>query len=238
MAGNQRGMFIYDAEYNVLRNNLVVENDVGVHLWAGSINNKVENNDFINNRQQIRYVSTRDMWGAARGVTAASLVAFLVFSFFDVHVANVPRVVWVLDWLLCLAFVAASRMLARTIIERPQTRSIVARGKEVIVVGAGDAGQLVIKEMQRSRQLGYTPIGIVDDVTSVGPHEWREADDRRLDSEAVLLAVAHEQARQAPRRPGGGRGHVRPLRLPACRWQWRARPQPGRVRRRPPTLQE
>jgi FlaA1/EpsC-like NDP-sugar epimerase len=39
----------------------------------------------------------------------------------------------------------------------------VARGKEVIVVGAGDAGQLIVKEMQRSRRLGYTPIGFVDD---------------------------------------------------------------------------
>ena len=68
VAGNQRGMFIYDAEYNVLRNNLVVDNDVGVHLWAGSINNQVENNDFVNNRQQIRYVSTRDeKWGAEGG---------------------------------------------------------------------------------------------------------------------------------------------------------------------------
>ncbi|HEX5799364.1 MAG TPA: nucleoside-diphosphate sugar epimerase/dehydratase [Gaiellaceae bacterium] len=110
-----------------------------------------------------RYVSTRDMWGAARGVTAASLVAFLVFAFFDVHVASVPRTVWVLDWLLCLAFVAASRMLARTIIERPQTSSLVARGKEVIVVGAGDAAQLMVKEMLRSPAIGYTPIGLVDD---------------------------------------------------------------------------
>jgi FlaA1/EpsC-like NDP-sugar epimerase len=110
-----------------------------------------------------RYVSTRDMWGAARGVTAASLVAFLVFSFFDLHVVAVPRVVWVLDWLLCLAFVAASRMLARTIIERPQTSSLVARGKEVIVVGAGDAAQLMVKEMLRTPGMGYTPIGLIDD---------------------------------------------------------------------------
>ena len=43
-----------------------------------------------------------------------------------------------------------SRMLARTIIERPQTRSIVARGKEVIVVGAGDAAQLMLKETLRT----------------------------------------------------------------------------------------
>ncbi|MBA2463316.1 MAG: hypothetical protein H0V45_16400, partial [Actinobacteria bacterium] len=60
-----------------------------------------------------RYVSTRDMWGAFRGVTAASLVAYLLFTLFDRHRAEVPRLVWVLDWLLCLAFVAASRMLAR-----------------------------------------------------------------------------------------------------------------------------
>ena len=103
------------------------------------------------------------MWGAARGVVAASLVAFLVFSFFDVHAAAVPRTVWVIDGLLTLALVAGSRMLARTIIERPQSRSIVARGKEVIVVGAGDAAQLMLKEILRTPDLGYTPIGLIDD---------------------------------------------------------------------------
>src|SRR5918999_486856 len=110
-----------------------------------------------------RYVSTRDMWGAFRGVTAASLVAYLVFSFFEVHVVAVPRAVWVLDWVLSLALVASSRMLARTIIERPQTRSLVARGREVIVVGAGDASQLMLREMLRTPALGYTPIGLIDD---------------------------------------------------------------------------
>ena len=110
-----------------------------------------------------RYVSTRDMWGAARGVLAASLFTFLVFSFFDVHAAEVPRTVWAIDCLLTLALVAGSRMLARTIIERPQSRSIVARGKEVIVVGAGDAAQLMLKEILRAPDLGYTPIGLVDD---------------------------------------------------------------------------
>ena len=40
---------------------------------------------------------------------------------------------------------------------------LVARGKEVLIAGAGDAGQLVIREMQRNRQLGYTPIGLIDD---------------------------------------------------------------------------
>jgi FlaA1/EpsC-like NDP-sugar epimerase len=110
-----------------------------------------------------RYVSTRDMWMAARGVLAASGATFLVFELFPIHSAGVPRGIWIIDLLLCLAFVAGSRLLARTIIERPTPGTLVARGKEVVVVGAGDAAQLILKEMQRNPAFGYTPIGLVDD---------------------------------------------------------------------------
>src|SRR5436853_4201031 len=67
-----------------------------------------------------------------------------------------------MDLLLTLAFVAGARMLARTVIERPRG-GLVARGKEVIVVGAGDAAQLMLREMLKSPALGYTPIGLIDD---------------------------------------------------------------------------
>ncbi len=68
VAGNQRGFFIYDAEYNTLRGNAVIDNVVGVHLWAGSKNNEIEGNDFIANREQVRYVGARDMpWGTKDG---------------------------------------------------------------------------------------------------------------------------------------------------------------------------
>ena len=68
VAGNVRGFFVYDAEYNTLRDNLVVDNAVGVHLWAGSKNNLVEGNDFVGNREQVRYVGARDEpWGGEHG---------------------------------------------------------------------------------------------------------------------------------------------------------------------------
>ncbi|PKO89819.1 MAG: nitrous oxide reductase family maturation protein NosD [Betaproteobacteria bacterium HGW-Betaproteobacteria-12] len=68
VAGNGRGFFIYDAEYNVLRGNRVIGNRVGAHVWAGSINNDVDGNDFVQNREQVRYVATRDVpWGAKQG---------------------------------------------------------------------------------------------------------------------------------------------------------------------------
>jgi len=68
VAGNQRGFFIYDVEYTRIDNNLVVDNAVGVHLSAGSTRNEVEGNDFIGNREQVRYVGARDeRWGEKRG---------------------------------------------------------------------------------------------------------------------------------------------------------------------------
>ena len=68
VAGNARGFFIYDAEYNTLRGNLVVDNIVGMHVWAGSKNNQVERNHFISNREQVRYVAARDeLWGGKDG---------------------------------------------------------------------------------------------------------------------------------------------------------------------------
>ena len=110
-----------------------------------------------------RYVSIRDMWSALRGVTAAALAASLTVYFFSpVAQVRLPRSVAIMDWLLLLGLVAGTRLLARSVIERPGT-GLVARGKEVLVVGAGDAGQLVIRELQRNPQLGYTPIGLIDD---------------------------------------------------------------------------
>jgi nitrous oxidase accessory protein len=68
VADNGRGLFIYDVEYATLRGNLVTGNKVGVHLSAGSTRNSVEGNDFIGNREQVRYVGAKDeSWGGKVG---------------------------------------------------------------------------------------------------------------------------------------------------------------------------
>jgi len=68
VAGNDRGFFIYDAEFNVVRHNLVSHNRTGVHLSAGSSNNQVEGNDFIGNEEQVKFVAAHDVeWGRQQG---------------------------------------------------------------------------------------------------------------------------------------------------------------------------
>ena len=111
-----------------------------------------------------RYFSSRDMWHAVLGLLVAWVVTGITIYFFSpVSGIRLPRLVWIMDGLLALALVTGVRLLARTIFERPAASGLVARGKEVLVVGAGSAGQLTVDELRRNPALGYTPIGYVDD---------------------------------------------------------------------------
>ena len=147
-----------------------------------------------------RYVSTRDMWTLVRGVSVACLVSSLVVYFAaPVEQIRLPRSIAIMDWLLLLAFVAGSRMLARTILERPSTKGIVARGKEVIVAGAGDAAQVIVKEMLKSPSQGATPIGLVDD----------DPRKQNLRIHGVRVLGEHGGSPQDPPRAAPGRGDHR-----------------------------
>jgi FlaA1/EpsC-like NDP-sugar epimerase len=111
-----------------------------------------------------RYVSIRDMWRSFAAVTVASIAAVLALYLWNpVNGWRLPRGIIAIDWILVLALVTGVRLLVRTLIERPGRRRLVERGKEALIVGAGDAGQLVVKEMLKSRALGYEPMGLVDD---------------------------------------------------------------------------
>ncbi len=113
-----------------------------------------------------RYVSIRDMWRAVLAVTVASAVAVgFIYLWDPVPGWNLPRGIIAIDWMFTLGFVVGARVLARTLVERTK-RGMVTRRKAALIVGAGDAGQMVIREMLKNPQLGYRPIGLVDDQES------------------------------------------------------------------------
>jgi FlaA1/EpsC-like NDP-sugar epimerase len=111
-----------------------------------------------------RYVSIRDVWRSLLAVTVASVVAVTAIFFWSpVPGLRLPRGIIVIDWLILLGLVAGTRFAARTLFERPGRRRLVTRGRDVLLVGAGDAGQLILREMLKNPNLGYTPLGLVDD---------------------------------------------------------------------------
>src|SRR4051794_3978268 len=77
---------------------------------------------------------------------------------------TVPTGVLAMFFLMSLALVLGARFVARVIYERP-LRGFRARpdARRVLIVGAGDGGRLVLREIVRNPGLGLDPVGFVDD---------------------------------------------------------------------------
>ncbi|MCP3674004.1 MAG: nitrous oxide reductase family maturation protein NosD [Gammaproteobacteria bacterium] len=56
-----RALFIYNAHFNTVKNNLLTRSDIAIHLTAGSEDNKIYGNYFVKNKQQVKYVANREV---------------------------------------------------------------------------------------------------------------------------------------------------------------------------------
>jgi len=117
-----------------------------------------------------RYVALNDLLTICVAVTVASVsFALAAFLAMGVHiVASFPRSVPAIDWMLTLLAVAGIRVAVRVYAEArsPRARMHDVEPKRVLIVGAGDAGAMVLREMQRNPQLGLQPAGFLDDAAA------------------------------------------------------------------------
>jgi FlaA1/EpsC-like NDP-sugar epimerase len=109
-----------------------------------------------------RYVSGRDFILILRAVVVASLLLVVVFAVVKPFAHTLPRSVEVMDLMLTALLLAGARLAVRLIVERPSRGERVPK-HEVLVVGAGSGGQMVVRELQLNPKLGATAIGFVDD---------------------------------------------------------------------------
>jgi nitrous oxidase accessory protein len=59
--GPEKCVFIYNTHFNRFRNNWFERCGIGVHFTAGSEGNEITGNAFVGNRNQVKYVGTRDL---------------------------------------------------------------------------------------------------------------------------------------------------------------------------------
>jgi FlaA1/EpsC-like NDP-sugar epimerase len=108
-----------------------------------------------------RYVSLRDLLKIMRGTAygAALLVPAVVF----LHgTSGYPRSVFLINAVLVILGVSGVRVSRRVQVEMwsPVEKGA---GRRVLVVGAGDAADDLIRELRQNPRLNYLPIGLVDD---------------------------------------------------------------------------
>ena len=171
---------------------------VGVQLLIGII--------FGFYRGWWRYVGMGDVIRLVFGLTSAlSILLGLwyvgpIFGI-DKQFTNSPRGVLLIDWAFSLLSLFGTRVLIR--VGRDRFRSAepsVEEKKRVLIIGAGDAGEALAREIEHRPQLGMKVAGFVDDqrakwgshirgIKVVGPigDIAQIADD--LDADEALLAI-------------------------------------------------
>ena len=109
-----------------------------------------------------RYVSGRDFLQIVRAVAVASAILVVLFAVAQPFEHTLPRSVEVMDFLLTLLLITGARLAVRLIVERPSRGARLPK-HEVLVIGAGSGGQMVVRELQLNPNLGSTAIGFLDD---------------------------------------------------------------------------
>jgi FlaA1/EpsC-like NDP-sugar epimerase len=119
------------------------------------------------------FVGQRDYEAVVKGVVVATVVIVGAIAFlhpvttnvaFQATPVNLPSSVIALFLLLALAFLIGARFLVHLVVEGRVRSFRAAKGaRDALIVGGGDGGRLVVRELIRNPQLRLRPVGFVDD---------------------------------------------------------------------------
>lgn len=111
-----------------------------------------------------RYASMPDLIAIVRAVTVALLV-FLAITFLVTRLEALPRSFLIIDWFVLIFLLGAPRLLYRVFKDRgfDHVMERTVYRVPVLLIGAGDAAELFIRDLKRSRESAYAPVGILDD---------------------------------------------------------------------------
>jgi len=165
-----------------------------------------------------RYVSLRDLFSIAVASQFSSFIIVFVYflvenvmkaatgSFFFDPELSLRQSVFLLDWAGTIACVSAMRMLVRSYYEFIRGGHADAATR-VLIVGASDPGENLIREILRRPALGYEVVGFVDDdVTRLGhrihgievvgrTHELKDICERH-EIDELLIAMPEAKPRE------------------------------------------
>jgi len=111
-----------------------------------------------------RYVGLRDL----KDIIKASFLGALLFAlyiFMATRGDGFPRSIFIMDFTYNILLLGGIRMMVRIYREETDKDRLKEQlnSKNVLIVGAGDAGEMILREMRHNPRLGYNTVGFVDD---------------------------------------------------------------------------
>ncbi len=114
-------------------------------------------------QEYTQYVTFRDLLIIARVVTFSS-IGITLFDAMVLGQVAIPRSVVLLDWGTSLLLFTAVRILPRLVRDQLQHWQGLSQptGTKALIVGANDAGEVLLRSIRQSSDLHYQPLGFVD----------------------------------------------------------------------------
>lgn len=114
-----------------------------------------------------RYTSIHDLVNLVKAVAAASVLSYVIFLI--CYVDGFSRSVLILDTLLSLVLLGGFRLSVRLLIGRWGNNVLDGNGgqrirlKRLLIIGAGSAGERLLREVRSNSRLRLSAIGFLDD---------------------------------------------------------------------------
>lgn len=108
-----------------------------------------------------RYVSIDELFKLIIATTLGNVILYLINIGFDL---NIPRSIILIDWIITI-FLAGGLRLSYRVVRRAYQS--INRDEDdlqrVMIIGAGDAGSMIVRELKNLANIHYKPVVIVDD---------------------------------------------------------------------------
>jgi FlaA1/EpsC-like NDP-sugar epimerase len=125
-------------------------------------------------RGEWRYISVGDLVAIAKAVTVGTLlIAFCSFLLRRLDVRSILTLEWlesypisvlVGEWLGDIVLIGGFRLFLRLFKQyRTSIKYRAVERKRVLMIGAGDAGEMVARQLQAHPEYGYLPVAFIDD---------------------------------------------------------------------------
>ena len=151
-----------------------------------------------------RYTSLVDMFNILKATVFSSIVIILPILFINPF-QRFPDSILLLDWILTFIFIAGIRIAVRVFpsegtdnflplgkIVNNQFMNNSDGGKKLLIIGAGDAGEKMLREIIGNPRLRYRVVGFIDDNPSKRSMKIHGVPVLGLISEISEIALQHE----------------------------------------------
>ncbi|KJS66607.1 MAG: polysaccharide biosynthesis protein [Peptococcaceae bacterium BICA1-7] len=105
------------------------------------------------------YASTGELLAVINSVSIGALGTIAASSLLRM---TLPRSIIILSWAFTILLIGGSRFAWRLYVENKKSNGI-SYGRKALIVGAGDAGAMVARELSNNKHIDLKPVGYVDD---------------------------------------------------------------------------